>query len=640
MRALRLSRKCLFLGPPDEDNKLNDTQRRKALKNFVLTLSDQQLVTGNAILLACFANWCRTSIYELTVVVSLAWFSLAIHLATLIVLQEYFQQNRVVRNWRMIGTVSIVLLLIVGLLLVGYSAESGPSAPLQCLKYLEPAPNWEANRKMYCVNSTSYINATTSHISVYNDHRPGHQSCAPSYATLTFIHLASPAFTIAYLLYGYASGMLRTVIILKKTTLTLSHMLAYIELKMSPSMSSKVTMQIINNALIESRAKHRKTSERLWAKLSGRLLKKPADQRTFHLHPILVAYSGSFLYHIGGFCFGLSYGISQVASYGWSTNRPELQSQANRVDFGQIVPLVLLVLPLLGRCRDLPWYEILRHCRLVLLTSSSESDNTTSEEAPSPNMFPGASARIDPGPFADHLHLATVSDRNGQDRPSIPALSDCTGTSSSSNSSQRLTEIHPTTLESINDSTVQPSAPIGKIFLSHVTISIAVGTSLNLKIAAALVAGPLIWLSVALYVLLPTCMVDNVSTIRAIRRAARNNKFDQYKDNIAHEATELHTVTHGHVSTNITGASPSGGDAANDRQEVVETSSAPPKARNNQDSGQQNPSHNPAAIQTRVHEQGSKYDTDDDNGHIYTSPTRQDTESGLRGLCFSHNTSQ
>ena len=90
---IRISRRCLFLRPLNEEDDLDEDQRREALKKFILTLSDQQLVTGIAILMACFANWCRTSVYELNIVVSLAWFSSATHLATLDVLRDYFQHN-------------------------------------------------------------------------------------------------------------------------------------------------------------------------------------------------------------------------------------------------------------------------------------------------------------------------------------------------------------------------------------------------------------------------------------------------------------------------------------------------------------------------------------------------------------------
>lgn len=59
-----ISTRCLLLRPPNKEaDELNENERREALQNFVLTLSDQQLVTGIAILVACFINWCKMSVY-------------------------------------------------------------------------------------------------------------------------------------------------------------------------------------------------------------------------------------------------------------------------------------------------------------------------------------------------------------------------------------------------------------------------------------------------------------------------------------------------------------------------------------------------------------------------------------------------
>ena len=105
-----------------------------------------------------------------------------------------------------------------------------------------------------------------------------------------------------------------------------------------------VSMEVINNAMIESSAKRKANFGLKFAKLfnskSGKWLQQ--SWLTF------VAYCGSFLYHIGGLFFALSYGLSQVVVYRWGIDGLSLQAGSNRVDFGQIVPLVLLVLPLLA----------------------------------------------------------------------------------------------------------------------------------------------------------------------------------------------------------------------------------------------------------------------------------------------------
>ena len=66
-------------------DKLSRTQ--EALEGFLLSFSDQQLVTGFAMLVAMFTKGDIT-IYSFQVATAVAWFSSTIHLATLIVLRR------------------------------------------------------------------------------------------------------------------------------------------------------------------------------------------------------------------------------------------------------------------------------------------------------------------------------------------------------------------------------------------------------------------------------------------------------------------------------------------------------------------------------------------------------------------------
>ena len=81
----------LFSNLPKEEEHTN--YRTKALKQFVLTLSDQQLVTGFAILIASFALRCSISVLNFEIASSLAWFSSVTHLATLAILRQYFHEH-------------------------------------------------------------------------------------------------------------------------------------------------------------------------------------------------------------------------------------------------------------------------------------------------------------------------------------------------------------------------------------------------------------------------------------------------------------------------------------------------------------------------------------------------------------------
>ena len=352
---VRGSRKCLFLKPPNEKDHLDENQQREALKKFILTLSDQQLVTGIAILVACFANWCRTSVYELNVVVALAWFSSATHLATLDVLQDYFQHNRVVRNWRMIGMVTIVLLLIAGLLLTGFYTNTNEfSAPLPCLTYLSGVYVYDCNGTISGTNSTflgsatSYDNATFYDNGTYYANGSSYGDCNLYFGNDGFdggvFVFLGPVFTVAYLVYGYASALLRTFAISEDTVLTPLHVTIYLIFRVLNPRAKQMTMEVINNAIIECRAKRPANINRNFAKL----FKTSFGSKLQRFQLIFATYLESFLSHIGGLFFALSYGLSKVATNRWADNGPSLEARSNRVDFGQVVPLVLLVLPLLA----------------------------------------------------------------------------------------------------------------------------------------------------------------------------------------------------------------------------------------------------------------------------------------------------
>jgi hypothetical protein len=77
---------CRFVG-----RKYNDTtasiKTQKAFEQFILAFSDQQLVTGLAILISAHFKGDIT-VYSFQVASALGWFSTTIHLATLVVLKQ------------------------------------------------------------------------------------------------------------------------------------------------------------------------------------------------------------------------------------------------------------------------------------------------------------------------------------------------------------------------------------------------------------------------------------------------------------------------------------------------------------------------------------------------------------------------
>lgn len=86
--AVAWLRKHLGLKPLlQDDDPLTQKVKRirsEALVRFVLTLSDQQLVTGLAVLIAAFAKHCTISGDNFQIATALAWFSSMTHLALMI----------------------------------------------------------------------------------------------------------------------------------------------------------------------------------------------------------------------------------------------------------------------------------------------------------------------------------------------------------------------------------------------------------------------------------------------------------------------------------------------------------------------------------------------------------------------------
>ena len=79
-------RVCCFHHQEDAENKTRKA-REKFIETWVLSLSDQQLITGLAFLVASFAK-CDLSLYSFTVSTSVSWFTCIVHLSTLSVLRR------------------------------------------------------------------------------------------------------------------------------------------------------------------------------------------------------------------------------------------------------------------------------------------------------------------------------------------------------------------------------------------------------------------------------------------------------------------------------------------------------------------------------------------------------------------------
>ena len=89
----------------------------EALQNAVLAFSDQQIVTGIAILVSAYVQiFCGLQLYHWQIAVDLALFSSITHLTTLTCLRDYFRERKSLRTIRLIfmGTIGIMLSVALG----------------------------------------------------------------------------------------------------------------------------------------------------------------------------------------------------------------------------------------------------------------------------------------------------------------------------------------------------------------------------------------------------------------------------------------------------------------------------------------------------------------------------------------------
>ena len=89
--------------------------RIEAFRDFMLALSDQQLVTGLAMLVAGFGGFSDITIYSANVVSALAYFSASVHMGTLDFLTTYLRKHGIVKGFRvvaMMGTAGLLVFLL------------------------------------------------------------------------------------------------------------------------------------------------------------------------------------------------------------------------------------------------------------------------------------------------------------------------------------------------------------------------------------------------------------------------------------------------------------------------------------------------------------------------------------------------
>ena len=122
----------MFLARLSPRRRVRSVQRLElALRRIVLMFSDQQVVTGMALLASGYAQLSSgINTYHWQMLVYLAWFSSLTHLSTLTVLWQYFQDNSKAGLWRAVLKLITVMMLGAALLPTGDNLWLNASEPL------------------------------------------------------------------------------------------------------------------------------------------------------------------------------------------------------------------------------------------------------------------------------------------------------------------------------------------------------------------------------------------------------------------------------------------------------------------------------------------------------------------------------
>lgn len=107
----------------------------ETIEQLIHGLSDQQLVTGLAVLIAGFVRWNTILIYHFEIVTGLGFISSNTHLATLAALRKPLRErkNRFIRAWRVIAMLVLFVLLFVANAYRGYRYwDSSIAWPIRC----------------------------------------------------------------------------------------------------------------------------------------------------------------------------------------------------------------------------------------------------------------------------------------------------------------------------------------------------------------------------------------------------------------------------------------------------------------------------------------------------------------------------
>lgn len=301
-------------GSTDSEQASEEKKRRiEGLERFVLALSDQQLVTGIAILIAGYISPCSMDSYHFQIVASLAWFSSTTHLSTLVLLRRYLIEHPIVRTWRVIGMLITLLGLLAAQFFI-FDAEAN-------LHNLTLPAYCGIGRLATPADSVPVLGLNLSGIVIYLLFSYGNN------ITALYSEDKNSNVGVIYLVLGKLESKFPG----RKEQ---SH-----ETRLQKRHVSELTPE---DDLTESERQHHMN---VTINTSGNRLSAVANSQLF----VLSLVRKSFLGHVLWLVFGSVYGLIQIVRARWTVvSKLAVNGSENDMGFGQIVPLLLLALPLLA----------------------------------------------------------------------------------------------------------------------------------------------------------------------------------------------------------------------------------------------------------------------------------------------------
>jgi len=300
---------------------------KHAVCRFILSLSDQQLVTALAVLISGIANQKALTVWEFKVVYSLAWFSATSHLTTLDALRTYHESKPVIRHIRVLGMTSVLVLLLymfsLNMVLVLKSSARTDTQLVQCVFHSEILPIFfnGVNFGEILVSALPLLVMVSGYYTRISELYWGHWIPPSVY---NYLFQRRYYFTLKSLAGQDATG----------NTWPRFLVIDALEARQASARSRRL-IKMARTMLQLSPGSN--MGFRGFLSLLGKLA-------YLHVMSVLPSLSDSFFDSFSSITFSFFYGIWQLVFIRW-TNQPLLEEDARSMGFGQIMAIFLLVLP-------------------------------------------------------------------------------------------------------------------------------------------------------------------------------------------------------------------------------------------------------------------------------------------------------